>query len=102
MQADPAKGIENRLWAIAQSSASGYGFEPNCEVIVRALVHGGAQRIVAEGFANDYAQIALAERNLSRYISEMIVEAHRLGYTELHEDTEGKARSTLCPLWPFC
>jgi hypothetical protein len=102
MPSRTVEAVERRLWAIAQYRAADYGFAPNCLSTVRDMIRRGAERLDAEGFVNDEDRIVLAEANLSRYISEMILEARRRGYTELHEDTEYQAHITLCPIWPFC
>jgi hypothetical protein len=94
--------VERKLWAVALYSASDYGFAQNCEARMKDVIRRGAKRIEKDGFLNDNVRVALAEANMVAYVSEMIFEARRRGYSELHENTENKASIKLCPLWPFC
>ncbi len=94
--------VERRLWNTAQERAAGFRFAPGCEDQVLRLVRTGVQRLEAEGFLDDEDHIAIAEANLTIFISEMMDEARRFGLLELHEDTFGAAFRRLCPSWPFC
>ncbi|MBM4275501.1 MAG: hypothetical protein FJ134_13730 [Deltaproteobacteria bacterium] len=94
--------VERRLWAAAQYRAAELGFAPDCEIFVRDLVRQGADRIAAEGFLNDEDRIAVAEANVKRFVSEMMIEARFMGLAMLHEPTFFKTLNSLCPMWPFC
>jgi hypothetical protein len=99
----PSKeAVEMRLWAMAQDRAAGFGFAPGCEGLVLRLVRTGVQRLEAEGFLDDGDRIAIAEANLTIFISEMVIAARGFGLLELHENTFGEALRRLCPLFPFC
>jgi hypothetical protein len=94
--------VTRRLWAKAQYRAADIGFAPNCEYLVKQLIENAAQRIESEGLLSEPDQIAIAEANIERFISEMVLEARRSGYSELHEGTFEAAKKKLCPLWPIC
>jgi hypothetical protein len=93
--------LVSRFWNLAQAQTAGFGFAPDCELLLRGFIQQGVGRMVAEGAAGDEHKIHQAESNLSRFIDEMTREAMRMGLRELHEPTFGAARG-LCPLWPFC
>jgi hypothetical protein len=78
------------------------GFAPDCKDLVEHLMEDAARRLESDGLLSDQDKLAIAEANIERFISEMILEARRLGYNELHEDTFAAAMSRLCPLWPIC
>ncbi|MET0072190.1 MAG: hypothetical protein ABW096_19305 [Candidatus Thiodiazotropha sp.] len=91
-----------RLWAKAQYRASDMGFAPDCKDLVENLVREAAHRLETDGLLSDDDQLAIAEANVERFISEMIIQARNRGYNELHEDTFAAAMNKLCPLWPIC
>lgn len=94
--------VESQLWGRAKGSAADFGFAPDCEGLVKVMMKKAALRLEAEGYLDDPDRLAVAETNVELFISEMILEAKRLGYSELHEDTLAAAMSRLCPLWPIC
>jgi len=94
--------LETRFWALAQSQTAGFGFAPGCEAEVRELIQRGVATLTTQGFAGNEFKIHEAEANLSRFLNAMTHEAMRLHLTQLHESTYHAARSSLCPLWPFC
>ncbi|GJL78272.1 MAG: hypothetical protein NPINA01_12610 [Nitrospinaceae bacterium] len=96
------KSVQRKLWAKAQYRASDMGFAPDCRDLVEGTMEDAARRLSDDGFLSDQDQVAIAEANIERFISEMMLEARRLGYNELHEDTFAAAKSKLCPLWPIC
>jgi len=91
-----------RLWAKAQYRAADMGFTPDCRNLVENLVNNTARQLEADGFLADKDRLAVAEANMERFVSEMIIEAKTLGYNELHENTFAAAMNRLCPLWPIC
>jgi hypothetical protein len=96
--------IERRLWLAAESRASLNGFElaPDCADLLRRFVHGGAEKLVSEGYSNDYEKIHLAEANIVAFVAEMINTAFKQNLERLPESMFLTACSTLCPIWPFC
>lgn len=95
-----AKAVEARLRAIMQSWL--LPIEPGCEQHLTELIRQGAQRFEADGFGSDPVKLWEAETNFRNFLSQMTWEAGALGYHELHEDTFFRAKSRLCPIWPFC
>ena len=98
-----AHQLEERYLLIiyTQAKLAGFDFAPDCERYMRQTITAGVNRIITERAENDSTKLALAEDNLRLFLSEMIAEAKRKGYSVLREDTYYKARG-LCPLWPFC
>ena len=94
--------VRRRLLAKAHYRAADLGFAPGCEILVNNFISNGAQVLETEGYLSDPERLAIAEANVERFIYEMILEARRKGYNELHEDTFDLAQSKLCPLWPIC
>jgi hypothetical protein len=93
--------LERKLWAAAQYRAAAYGFEPQCEAMLKAFISAGVQNLGPTVLINT-AQTAMVEVDLIRFIDAMISEAQRTGLKELHEPTFIFAQQSLCPLWPFC
>jgi len=96
--------IENGVFSYenAQYHASDYGFNPPCEIEVKELMRKGAKRIETEGHLDDESKLELAEKNVTNFISEMIVEAQPRNFPILYEITKKNALLKLCPLWPIC
>jgi hypothetical protein len=94
--------VQRRLWARAQLRAADFGFAPFCETLVKDLTTDSANTLANEGYLSDPERLSIAEQNIDRFIKEMIDEARRKGYDQLHEDTYHFARARLCPLWPLC
>jgi hypothetical protein len=96
------QSLENRFWELANSQTMGFGFAPDCESMMRAFISQGVQTLSVAGFKQNEFKIHEAEANLSRFINSMIQEALRRQLTRLQESTFFAAKSSLCPLWPFC
>lgn len=96
--------FEQQLWEVAESSArrAGFGIAPDCATHIRNLVRQGVAQLTAENRLTDPVAQEKTRTHLTLLISEMVDEARRLGWIELHEPTFFKALSELCPLWPFC
>ena len=94
--------VQRRLWARAQLRAADFGFAPGCENDVKNLTTNAANTLANEGYLSDPERLNIAEQNIERFIKEVIDEARRKGYDQLHEDTFAFARARLCPLWPLC
>lgn len=65
------------------------------------LIRDGARTMVAEDRTSE-EDLKEAKENLRRFLDEMEAAKVELGYSEFREDTGGRARASLCPLWPFC
>ncbi len=92
--------LEGRLIAVMQSWQ--LPIAPGCEQNLTQLIHQAAQRMQAEGFADDPGKLWEAETNFRRLLTEMTRQAGALAFNELHEATLSNALSSLCPVWPFC
>lgn len=96
------KSVEKRLLATAKKAAGKLGFASDCQQDVINLIRNGIQKIETDGLLDNEEKIKEAEANLVKFVTEMKIEAHKLGLAALHENTFARAISKLCPLWPFC
>ena len=95
-----AKSVEERLRGIMH--AWQMPIDPGCEYHLSQQIVSAAQLVDAQGEAGNQGRIAEAESNFRKLLTEMTWEAGVMGLTELHEPTFFRAKSRLCPLWPFC
>ena len=94
-----AQELENYLWAIVES----YGpIAPDCNDLLRDLIHKGALQVESQGELTNQSKIDLAEKNTRMLLDTMKIFAIQSGVPELHEFTFGSALQKLCPIFPFC
>jgi hypothetical protein len=97
--------LEERLILAAKLQADrlGWQFDTSClDGHLIPFIKEGVHRLNTDGLLEDEAQIALAEANIIRFVSQMAIEAPALGLTELHEPSFLKVRDWFCPCFPFC
>ena len=96
--------VAHRLWFAAahQAAALGYEIASSCEHHLRPFLESGAYRMATEGVLDNGAHVVRAEASARAFVAAMVIEAQKLGYTELHEPTFFEAKKYFCPLWPFC
>jgi hypothetical protein len=102
---------QHRLLAIAELSARflGFRFEAPCfALLTQALTTFDATTALpvddpaATYVTTAAARLQLAEARVVRFVSMMVEEAVRGGFTSLHESTFEAAKLWFCPLFPIC
>jgi hypothetical protein len=92
------------FWLNVEQVAKGFGLGigPGSESLLRAFITDGVNRIEQEGLLNNDRRIAEAEIHLIAFVGGMAHEAKKQNLPMLHEGTFIAAKSSFCPLWPFC
>ena len=92
------------FWNAAERTAKGFRLDiaPDCAKDIRAFITTGVNRLEQEGLLGNYRRIAEAETHLIAFIGGMAHEAKQQNFTMLREVTYHAARTSFCPLWPFC
>jgi hypothetical protein len=76
-------------------------FTANSLLNLLAMVHEGANRMVAEGRDSEQ-DLREAKANLRRFLDVMEEGRLKLKYPEYREKVVTWARKKVCPLWPIC
>jgi hypothetical protein len=92
------------FWLDVEQVAKGFGLGigSDCESLLRAFIATGVNRIEQEGLLSNYRRIGEAETHLIAFVGGMAHEAKMQNLPMLREVTFIAAKSSFCPLWPFC
>lgn len=99
---DTVESLNKRLAKIAKKRALEMEFSPGCKRLVFRRIEYAAHQIASKELLSDQTKIEIAETNIDKFISEMMVEARRRGYGSMHEDVFAATMQNICPLWPIC
>lgn len=96
--------VARRLQSAAQFQAARLGFQFSNEswMFTQGMIATASERLAAEDAIDTEAALAVADSAVTMFVSRMAVEATRLGFAELREDTFYAAQRSVCPLWPIC
>jgi hypothetical protein len=96
--------LANELWSAVEQVARGFGLGigSDCESLLREFITTGVNRIEQEGLLSNQRRIAEAETHLIAFVGGMAHEAKMQNLSMLRERTFMAAKSSFCPLWPFC
>ena len=89
-----------RLLAVNTAMSYGYGFSPNSQHLVNEMIRQGVTELRANG-QPDPNDVYEAQRDLVRFVYELVEEAQRSGTPEIQESIVAKIKKALCPLPPW-
>ena len=94
--------LKTRFWAAASHriASANMTIAVGCEQHLRDFIEVGVSKI-SDPSTSEVA-ITQAEANLVAFVAKMIVDAAADGDSELHENRFFAAKTSLCPVWPFC
>ena len=97
--------VDEVLWSVAEERAEehGYPFDGTAAVLLRELLHEGAEEMEREGVTEESAEMGEALEHVREFVDEMAVAADDLGVGAFQESAFFRAKQKLCPgFFPFC
>jgi len=92
------------LWRFVEDAAQqlNLGIGSDCRGDLQQMIAAAISRVRNEGRTLTNGLLLDVAHNLLLMVGAMAHEARKRNLSELRETTLFEAKSSLCPLWPFC